>query len=694
MTYYVAIDTETRLISYPDEVNPAGICLASHDDKGGHRLWHMRLDAEALENELHYLFSDPDCRIVGHNVAFDLHVILKALPGLWSVVWEALAAGRVHDTMLRERLLNLSTMGDVNAKPCSLAALTKRYLNMDISADKAEDAWRYRYQELEETPLEEWPAEAVRYAEDDARLTLEVFQAQEARRVERGPGSINQEHVQVGAAFALKGMTIQGMRIDPEAVQDLKASMEKRYALALTELKKYGIIRENGTRDQKSLEVLCKDLGVTATTASGRIATDRKTLNQIVSDDPRLAAYREYSDTIKAVTTFVPQLSVRRVHPDFNPIVNTLRTSCRASDYYKRFDIEQEIQRVIAAEVATKDEKELKKLGRKYESLQKKYACTSTVPSINLQQIPRSDAFRQCFIPEKGNVLICADYGNLELVCAAQTYYRLFGSSDLREVLNSGTNLHDKTGTIIYNDYCGQNIDVARFRELIKEGCKDAKFCRQSAKFVNLGCPGGQSASTICKLANGLGIPITDEQAVKWREAARGRFKEFVKFFGSGQGDGYLETLKRGHMYIQVDGKAKKTQRYDIEVAGVYRAKCTYTAAANGISMQMPAALGKKIAMIKIYRMCTDPRYSKSALNKCTMHLDMHDELILSAPKDIAEQAQYELCQHMIIGMAKICPDMQISVESGIMDRWYKDGQEGVGFVEFRGNKNGISKTT
>lgn len=634
MSKVVAFDTETTLIGYPDMVCPDLVCLTMSN---GEQNTIYTDDATIAFKKL---LSKPDVKIVGHNVAFDLHVMAKADPSLVPLIWKAMRAGRVHDTLLREKLYLLSTTGNVMSKKCSLADLLLRRAGIDISSDKqGDDIWRLRYGELVDVPLKDWPKEAVQYAIDDAYYTWLVYQDQESKRKDRGPGSMNSEQLQVMSAFALFGMTINGMCIDQSRVAEIKKECEAHYYGALEKLQEYGLVKPNGKRDQKAIEALCQELGVTETTATGRTKTDKKTLAKIQSDDPRYSALMEYMQYLKAVTTFIPQMQFDRIHPRFDVIKNTLRTSCMSSDYYKHFG---------------------KPYGKKV------IKQGSPYPSINLQQMPRDGNFREAFVPEEGYLLAAADYSNLELVSAAQQYYSLFGESKLRETLNAGTNLHDATGTIIYNDYKGTDIDLERFRELIAAGDKDAKFCRQSAKFVNLGCPGGQSAGTICALANDLGIPITLTQATAWRAAARDQFPEFAKFF-----DTYFPTLRNGSMYVPSLEKMKP--RYDAEIYGVYKVKATFTAMANSVSMQMPSAIGKKIAMVNMYEACTNPTAGHT-LYGCVPALDMHDEFLINVPEARGDECLEALMEIMIDGMQKVFPDMRVGVEGGLMRRWYKDG--------------------
>ncbi len=604
----------------------------------------------AIKKLLDDAFNDINTHIVGHNIAFDLHVILKQYPEYWPNVWDALHDGRIHDTMIREKLYALSTAGTVKRKQgYSLASLAMDHLGVDMSADKAGDGVRFKYGDLMDTPIAEWDAEAVRYAADDAIHTLNIFRQQIAADTQIGPGSINGESLQVAAAFALRYMSICGISIDQVEVNRIKDEYNDKYNAVITELQRYGIIKPDGKRDQKALEAECMRAGVTDKTDTGRIKTDRKTLAKISQPSLAIQAYLEYSDLQKAVNTFIPQMGVDRIHPMYNEIVDTLRTSCRASNYYKY-----------------KGETYGKKVIKRGHAL----------PSINMQQIPRKGPFRKAFIPEPGCVFLCADYGNLELVCAAQTYFRLRNKSDLRDVLNTGQNMHDATGTLIYNDHTGSELTVEAFRSLISGGDATAKFCRQTAKFVNLGCPGGQSAKTIHKLANEAGISISLEQATAWREAARGRFADFSHFF-----DTYLPNLQGRDIIIG----GRYTQGYSFVCQGVYFANRTYTATANGFCMQIPAAVGKKYALVALVEACTNPD-RMSPLYGCTPHLDVHDELLVSVEDtgdELFIQRKMELAAIMVQSMAHVCPDMRIGIEMMTMRRWGKDPEQEFGAEDY-----------
>lgn len=637
----VALDTETRLIQYPDQVNPDLVCVTWYSE-GQYIIRHHK--NECLEQELVEIFNNDV--IIGQNISFDLHVLIKKFPSLLSLVFKALKEKRIKDTMLREKLINLATNGDVGIKN-SLDALVSKYLAEDISATKEEGTWRTNYALLYDTPINDWPDEAVQYALKDAEYTKRVYDAQEHLHGKM----IKLEHVQVASAFVLRGAEISGIRVDIDRVKALEEDLTKVYNEQVPILKEAGIIRETGTQDKKRLQVLAGEWGVTTQTKTGATSTSKKILGQIHTEDPIYKAYTTLSSIQKMLTTFIPQLSFPRIHPKYNPLINTLRTSCMSSNYYQY-------------------------QGEQAKCPGKKTRAAPT-PSVNLQQIPRDNRVRNCLIPEEGCVFLCADYANLELLCAAQTYYEFFGFSNMRDVLNSGQNLHTFLGRYIYNDLFNKNLTEQEYAELLKSGDKEAKKARQSAKPINLGIPGGQSAETIKRTATETyGMQISIEQATKWRELGRDSYPEIAKFF-----DSVLPLMKVGKRRIKDDDEEYRlVDAYMIAPMGVPRNNCTYTSAANGLCMQARGAIGKKLALFKIYEMC---HTSTSALYGGTLHIDMHDEIVVSIPKEKTVKAEEEMAMIMCSEMQKVLPDMRVAVESMILTRWSKDAEKDSPSKEF-----------
>ena len=241
MANYISFDTETDLIG-PGNLAPDIICASFYDlaERVPALLGHTDDD---LKPTLHALLSDPDTHLIGHNIAYDFSVIAKHDETLMPLIWAALYDNRVHDTMLREMLINLTTTGNIdiieeggmNRKiSYALGSLVKDYLGIDITAEKEnKDSARLTYSVVKGTPVETWPEHYVTYAKDDAKYTGLVFLEQEVRRnkilEETGLDPFKQATFRVRVHFALRLLEIQGNRLDPERVLAVTKEFEDMY---------------------------------------------------------------------------------------------------------------------------------------------------------------------------------------------------------------------------------------------------------------------------------------------------------------------------------------------------------------------------------------------------------------------------------------------------------------------------------
>lgn len=238
----LAFDTETCLIGYHN-ITPDFVCLQiSHLCEGSFdETVFTRVD-ETTAEMADSLF-DETTELVGHNTAYDLCVLAKEYPHLLPKIWEALDAGRIHDTMIREMLYNLTACGDLEnisigganrRAEYSLAAVTLLHTGVDRSeAKEADDSVRLNYELVKDKPLEDWPDEFVRYAKDDPTDTLKVYlkQADLGRTLKEATGydPFVTETFRVKVAFALQLMTEHGNLMDTDRVLQITDEFNALY---------------------------------------------------------------------------------------------------------------------------------------------------------------------------------------------------------------------------------------------------------------------------------------------------------------------------------------------------------------------------------------------------------------------------------------------------------------------------------
>ena len=117
--------------------------------------------------------------------------------------------------------------------------------------------------------------------------------------------------------------------------------------------------------------------------------------------------------------------------------------------------------------------------------------------------------------------MIACDYAQLELATLAQTCIRLFGQSEMAQVINQGIDPHKYTASSML----GITLD-----EL--EDSPDMNELRQKAKAVNFGIPGGMGAATLAGISTvQYQAPMTEEEAGKWMDTyCRSTYPEIGRY--------------------------------------------------------------------------------------------------------------------------------------------------------------------
>lgn len=570
----VAIDTETFLIG-PGAIIPQLVCVSIATE--GKHLLFAHCDA-GLEDILREYFSPGTYRPIFHNAAFDVPVLIKEFPSLEALIWEKLERGECSDTMLREQLLNLSTKGKLEVMEMpdgtkirlqySLAALTKKYTGVDISAGKSgDDAWRMNYDKLHGLPAIKYPLAAREYAMEDAAFTLQVFEGQEERvESKSGYASLSTETFQTAVSVALAYITENGMATDEAEFIKLNQWLEhelssdrlaplveagimvpavpaiphKRMDGAARELvaEWLGILPEDvewerldddlrqalldsGVKFKAAknssvkkavlidhVEKVLKQHGIPVKkTESGMTSTAAEVMQEVAPLDPVLGVYQHRQKLQKLVTTEIPRMMW---DGELSPVVHfpyrTILETSRTSSF-----------------------------------------ASSLFPSANGQNVdPRA---RPIFRARDGHVLISCDYAMLELVCVAQTTYDLFGRSVHRDKINAGYDLHAYLGSVLaynldaeFQEHCQEagNTDFDSIYLYFKsrKGTPLFKKFRKLAKPVGLGFPSGLGAYKM------VGLAYKDPYNIDFKELAEDRFQRHPEEFNITRVQYYAKKLQ------------------------------------------------------------------------------------------------------------------------------------------------------
>jgi 3'-5' exonuclease len=454
----LSLDCETFLISRGN-LAPKLVCAQFFDGEQAYLYKHT--DHDAIVDLL--LEGDP---LVGHNVAFDLAVLMNWEPELVPVLFDKLDHGEILDTMLGQQLIDIAT-GEYAVKRhkpgYSLAAVAERY----GFAKDAQDPWRMRYSELYDIPVESWPEDARRYAQHDAEVTYAVYQKELDRKEILGDLA-----AQTRAALALHLCSVWGVHTAPEAVERLKVSLEARLVAVRADLQDAGIVRANGTRSIKSAQKMAwqayVDLGIepqwTKKGKEEREAKEHVVGPDVIDDDANKEHVRfDWRNDMSPEHVSLDEdscnitgLDILIKYAEYTS-ANGLRT--RVNDLAQGYELPLQCRYTSLIET-----------GRTSCSKPKGGATVG----VQLQNMPRLPGFRECFVPRQGMAFVGADISGAELRTFSQVCIDLFGFSKLGEALNAGVDAHIRLGATI--------LGITYEEALAKKKTPEIKHARQQAK--------------------------------------------------------------------------------------------------------------------------------------------------------------------------------------------------------------------
>lgn len=605
---HLFFDTETEPFA-PAYMAPEVVCLQYCRDTGAPVLLHARADRAALIGVVRDALRDPDCMLVGHNVAYDLVCLAALEPDLLPLMFAAYEDNRVTDTMFRQKLADIAR-GRYRTRQYNLADCCDihDYVPADggaafklDEAGKKSDPWRIRYGELMCVALHYWPASAVRYALNDATATRHVYQSQEQRYAREW---ICDEFNQARKFFCLRLMEVWGIRTDARGVASLENGAREELESVRGLLVEYGLVRDDGTRNMLNVRARIveayaaqgKDYPRPKATKgkpqSNTPCTDNDACEQ--SDDYVLRQYAKFSQMTKVLSNDVPMLAGGMVHP-----------------IHTHFDIVES--------------------GR-----------TSSA-SPNIQNPRRMTGVRECFVPRDGKAYVENDMSALELRTVAQACIKIVGFSKLADVLNAGQDPHTKLAA----QMLGQSYEWVEAHIYEPEVSER----RTGAKGMNFGFPGGLGAKSFPAFAwRAYKFRITEAEVAQRKEewlAALPEFRPYHRFIG--------ETYESGVRHLF-------TNRL--------RGRVTFTAAANSYFQGLGADVcgGSLWAVTKAcYVVRSSYLYGSRPVNF------MHDSVLTETDVRNVHDALREQDRLMCEGGAPYLPDVPPKADGKAMMRWSKD---------------------
>ncbi|MDA8547926.1 DNA polymerase I [Candidatus Pelagibacter bacterium] len=553
----IAVDTETDSLD-PHQANLVGISLSTKIGKAcyipvGHKSKRC-LNKKDVLKKIKPLLEDPSIKKIGQNIKFDFIIFYM----------NGIILNSMEDTMLMSYVLdagknrhNMDTLSEIhlNHKPIKFKELVgtgKKEINFsEVEIDKAKD-----------------------YAAEDADVTYRLYKKFYKSLKSEKFNNIY-EIFEKPLIKILAFMEIEGIKVDNKFLNTLSLKFEKKIEKIQKEIFKISKKEFNIASPKQLGEIIYNDLKIAGLkkTKKGSFATSASVLEDLAFKGHEFAKlvldWRQLSKLKNTYSDSLPE--------HLNPNTKRVHTS------------------FLLAATTT---------GR----------LASSDP--NLQNIPIKTEdgrdIRKAFIAEKDNVLISADYNQIEMRILAD----LADVKELKKAFKNNEDIHSLTASQIFN------IDI-------KKVDKDQ---RRKAKAINFGIIYGISQYGLAKQIN-----VSNYEAEEFLNAYFAKFPEIkiymdntIKFCRK---SGYVNNIfgRRSH-FNSINDKNFNVRNFQER-------------AAINAPIQGSASEIMRLAMIRI-----DKKLQEEKSIKSKMLLQIHDELI------------FEVKKSEIKKMMKIIKDEMISV--------------------------------
>ncbi|MGD9124906.1 MAG: DNA polymerase I [Desulfarculaceae bacterium] len=541
----LAVDTETTSIE-PMRADLVGVSLSHESGQAvyipvGHNLPpEKQADKQQVLKALAPYLADPDLEKVGQNLKYDLIVLKRAGVEL---------KGAAFDTMVASYLLNPGKTSH------GLTAIAAEFLGRSMIS--YEEAAGGKKKNFADADLDK----ATQYAAEDADVALQAAEVLGPKLKEAELEGLFRD-LEMPLVPVLARLEMNGVGIDVQGLEDL--SKEVGGKLGEIERRCYALAgHEFNLNSPKQLGVvLFEELGLPQmkkTKKKTGYSTDMSVLTQLAATHEFPAELLNFRSLSKLKSTYIDTLPGL-----INPETGRLHTSFN--------------QAVTAT-------------GR----------LSSSDP--NLQNIPvrteLGERIRRCFVPQKGNLLVSADYSQIELKVLAH----LSADPLLLEDMHQGLDVHTQTASRLFE------VDPAQV----------TPDMRRRAKTVNFGVLYGMSAF---RLAREQGISNEEAQLIIGKYL--GRYAGIAAFqqenLSRARERGYVTTLLGRRRFLPAINSSDRLARQSAERMAL------------NTPIQGTAADLIKLAMLKVDRLIVED------FTEVLMILQVHDELLFEVPKQQVEK--------------------------------------------------------
>ena len=572
----ISVDTETSSLN-PVDTDLIGISLSYEDNKAcyiplGHKKFKC-LEKNFVLKKLKILLEDESIKKVGQNIKFD-QIVFKQ-HGIW--------LSPIEDTML------ISYTLDAGLNRHNLDTLSEIHLNHKTISYKELVGSGKKKKNFSEIDLQK----ATEYAGEDADVTLRLYKILSKRLDDEKLNKIY-ELFEKPMVDLLSKLEINGIKVDISYLKKLSQKFHNKIQKIEKEIH----------------EIAKKNFNIGSP----------KQLGEIIYNELKIAKLKKTKKGSLATSASVLEELAFKGHK-FPKLVLDWRQLSKLKNTYT-----DALQEHIS-----------KKTGRVHTSFLLAATNTGRLASSdpNLQNIPiKSDdgkEIRKAFIADKKNILISADYNQIEMRILAD----LADVKELKKAFKNNEDIHSLTASQVFNVPLNKiNNDL-----------------RRKAKAINFGIIYGITQYGLAKQ-----ISVTNNEALEFINAYFKKFPEIKNYMQS--------TIKtcRGSGFVQnIFGRR-------IHIRGIndknFSVRSFQERAAINAPIQGSAADIMRLAMINI-----DKEIEKDKKFKTKILLQIHDELIFECEekdKDYIKNKVRKLMASITESeQHKFSVPLEVSVNSG-----------------------------
>lgn len=543
-----------------------------------------------------------------HNAKFD-YKFLKFYCNI--------SLNNVYDTMLTEKVLHCGK----DDYGFSLGKLTQRYLNVTLNKDV-----RNRFIDLGSNPF---TVDQMVYGAKDVEYLIDIYHKQQPDiEFKKLRSVVKLENL---AVVVFSEIEYEGLILDTEAWQKLAVRNKAQSVVLEKELDKTLLADERFSRYKahKQLDMF----------------TDVEELKSST------VKWSSPTQVVKIFRTLVPELenaNGKKLAP--------YRYKHVLIDEYIKYKEKDKLSSAFGDNFYSLLSAD-KKVRTNFTQILDTGRVSSSEP--NMQQIPATNEYRNCFVAPEGYVFVSSDYSSQELNVIA------YGSQDpvFLKALQNNEDLHSVCAELVFGDVWNKaaepDCDYVLKRE--KCNCSAHKKLRTQVKTINFGLAYGMGPKKLSETIN-CSTKEAKELITKYFKAFP-KIEAFLNGLGEfGKKHGYIETFppfRRKRWFNSWTPKMYSDRDSFMELGSIERAS-------KNTPIQGSSADMTKLALVLIHKHVKENNLPVKII------MTVHDQIDTICPREYAEEWKILMTELMEKAANTVIKNGLLKAETSITNVWSK----------------------